>query len=304
MLQSELNTLIAAYAGGRAVTLPSAASYRDCVEAVLDHARAPEVLGELDHWRAQPWEHCVDLPLDGPAPTADTPGRWISRHWPMSGPDVRTLVTRLPGQLGVDLSDVVLAAVAETLTRQSGGGLAVRTVHHGRNLRRAGPDPGSRVPVLPRRSARTVGWLSTFGGVALLPRTDPDAARYLRGVGAQLTAAPNRGTGLSLLRYLTPPGGHTDLVTRVWRQAQVLFNFGGVGTRPAGDEVLGVADEEIGHRPDPMEPRLSLHIRGYAADDTLTIMWDHDPWSRTESTITALAEQTEKNLLGYVADLA
>lgn len=303
ILQSELNTLIAAHAAGTAVHLPSAAPYRDVVEAVVDYARSPEVLDELDHWRAQPWSHCADLPLDQPAHTPDTARRWTSLHWPMSGPEVRTLLNRLPRELGVDVSDVVLAAVAETLTRQSHGGLCVRTVHHGRSLRRAGAEPGSRVPVLPRRSARTVGWLSTFGCLVLLPRTESDPAHYLRRVGDCATAAPNRGTGLSLLRHLTPPGGHTHLVSQLWQREQVMFNFGGMGTRPAGDEVLGVADEAIGHRPDPMERRLSLHIRAHTSDDTLTIMWDYDPWLRHEQTITMLAEQTEKNLLSYLTDL-
>jgi hypothetical protein len=297
LLQSELDSLLAGSTAGTAVRLPSAARYQDCVEAVADYARSPEVLDELDHWRRQPWESIVDLPRDGPAHTPYTARQWTTVRSTMRGPEVPALTQRLPGVLGVDLTDIILAGVAETLTRCSGGTIGVRTVHHGRNLRRG--DAGARVPVLPRRAARTVGWLSTFGFLIVEPRTEPDPGDYLRRVAAAATAAPNRGTGLCLLRHVTPPGAHTELVTRIWRREQAMFNFGAMGTRPADDEVLGVADEAIGHRPDPLEPRLPLHIRAHTAGDELTVLWDYDPWVRREETVAALAEQCREALVSY-----
>jgi len=301
LVQSELDHQLAALTAGRSVVAPRAAAYRDCVEAVADYARSPEVMDELEHWTAQPWPECADLPLDRPSHTPDTARRWTALRWPMGGPEIGALLHRLPARIGVDVTDIVLAGVTETLTGASGGPLCLRVVHHGRNLRRSGPGATDRVPVLPRRAARTVGWLSTFGYLVLRPRTEPDPAEYLRRVGACAVAAPNRGTGMSLLRHLTPPGPHTDLVTRMWRREQVMFNFGGMGTRPA-DEVLGDADEAIGHRPDPMESRLSLHIRAHTAGDELTIMWDYDPMLRHPETVAALAEQTEKTLRGYAVE--
>lgn len=296
-LQSELDTLLAAHATGTETRIPRGAAYRDCVEAMIEYGHSADLLGELDHWRDQPWGHCVDLPTDFPPHTPDTPRLWTTLQSRLGGVDAHTLAQRLPGVLGVDLDDIVLAAVAETLTTWSGGALCLQNVHHGRTLKR-GPD--ARVPVLPPRAQRTVGWFSMHGCLVVPPRTETDPGDYIRRVRDGATAAPNRGAGLTPLRWTTPAGAHTELLTRGWQAAQILYNFGGLGGRPATDRVLGVADEATGHRADPLEPHRQLHVRANYAGDELLINWDYDLRLRSPQTIAKLADRCQETLLSYL----
>lgn len=320
LIQSGLEVLLGTPAGTAPGPAPRAAAYRECVDATVDYASSAELADELGHWAAQPWESCVPLPADHPGHTPETVRGWTTLRTPLRGPEVETLTRRLPAVLGIDLSDILLAAVSEALTAWSGGALSVRAVHHGRTLRRAagstpglpagGAGPGSRsggptpsTPVLPKRAARTVGWFSTFGYLALRPRTEPDPADYLRRVRDQATAPPNRGAGLALLRWTRPSGPHSELAGRIWRSAQIMFNFGAVGGRPGGDELLGATDEAFGHRPDPLEPRLPLHVRANVAGDEVIVNWDYDPRLRRAETIAAVAERCRQTLYEYATKL-
>lgn len=296
-IQSELDTLLAGHATGADIRIPRGAAYRDCVEAMIEYAHSADLLRELDHWRDQPWQHCVDLPTDFPPHTPDTLRLWTTLQVRLGGVDAPALAQRVPAVLGVDLDDIVLAAVAETLTTWSGGALCLQNVHHGRTLKR-GPD--ARAAVLPPRAQRTVGWFSMHGCLVVPPRTEADPGAYIRRVRDGATAAPNRGAGLTPLRWTTPAGEHTDLVTQGWQAAQILYNFGGIGGRPATDRVLGVADEATGHRADPLEPRRQLHVRAFYAADELFINWDYDPRLRSPQTIAKLADQCQETLSSYV----
>ncbi|MFY1674524.1 condensation domain-containing protein [Plantactinospora sp. WMMB334] len=298
LVQSGLEVLLGTPPGTAPGPAPRAAAYRECVDATVDYASSAELADELDHWAAQPWESCVPLPADHPGHTPETVRGWTTLRTSMRGPEVETLTRRVPAVLGIDLSDILLAAVSEALTAWSGGALSVRAVHHGRTLRRA-----TGTPVLPRRAARTVGWFSTFGCLALRPRTEPDPADYLRRVRDQATAPPNRGAGLALLRWTRPPGAHRELAGRIWRSAQIMFNFGAVGGRLGGDEILGATDEAFGHRPDPLEPRLPLHVRANVAGDEVIVNWDYDPRLRRAETIAAVAERCRRTLYEYATKL-
>lgn len=296
-IQSDLDTLLAAHATGGQTRMPRGAAYRDCVEAMVDYSRSADLRRELDHWRAQPWQDCADLPTDYPAHTADTPRSWTTLQVRLGGADAHALAQRLPAALGVDLDDIVLAAVAETLTTWSGGALCLQNVHHGRTLKR---DPDARVPVLPPRAQRTVGWFSVHGCLVVPPRTEGDPADYLRRVRQCATAPPNRGAGITPLRWTTPVGEHTELLTQAWRSAQILYNFGGLGGRLDADRVLGVADEATGHRADPLEPHRQLHVRASYGGDDLTMNWDYDARLRSPQTIAKLADQCHERLTSYL----
>jgi hypothetical protein len=296
-LQSELDNLLRMRASGAAGGLPRAAPYRDCVAAVLDYANSADLLGELDHWRAQPWRDCVELPADAPRYRTDSIRRWTTMRSVVSTADAQALVQRLPAALGVELEDVVMAALAETLTDWAGGAVCLQTVNHGRALKR-----DAMTQVLPPRAARTVGWLSTHGCLVVRPRTEGDPADYVRRVRDCATAAPNRGAGMTMLRWSTSPGAHTELVTQAWQAAQAVFNFGGQGMR-ALDGPLGATDEATGHRADPLEPKPALYLRANAKHGEVAINWDYDPQLRSPRTIAALAERCQEALSTYLYKL-
>ncbi|MBF9130103.1 hypothetical protein I0C86_14210 [Plantactinospora sp. S1510] len=291
IVADDLAIALAALRAQEPVQLPRTAGFAECAEALHDYA-ARDLRDEWGYWDALPWRTAVRLPA-GPY---DRPANAV-RLW-------RTTTARSPSGASAQGRDPVapevvgLGAVGAVLTEWAGGRVWIQVMHHGRNLVSA---PGGR-PILPPRAWRTVGWFAT-AGLRLLPAYQGlDVGAYLDALAAE-TPAPNHGLGLCLMRWLTPTAATTPMVSRIWADSRVVFDYSSLrsGGTDTGDGIREATEQVKGYY-DLLEARSDLYVRVRNLGDQLSIHWDHDPTVYPLETIGRLASRGDELLRAHAGE--
>lgn len=285
IIGGDLETAFQALRQGDAPVLGAHARLADCIETLHEFAQG-DLEAEQDYWDSLPWRETASLPAqDVPA---NTMRLWETRT---TETDLSKLpgIERLSGSEGPnDPERILLACVADALTRSSGGSVWGKVMNHGRDLRN--PSTGTRI--LPFGVWRTVGWFAT-SGIHLFPARDGlSVAEYIEQMVSRMDQVPNRGVGLSLLRWLRPVQNRAPAIDAIWSSTAFLFDYRGVSRARAenGALVETWSKNTLGNYHDLGEPRLPLHVRGRLRSDSLRIAWDFDPLRSDTSWIADVAE--------------
>ncbi|OKJ93018.1 non-ribosomal peptide synthetase [Amycolatopsis sp. CB00013] len=250
-----LPDLRSAYEG--AALEPVTTSYRHWARRLAAQARDERTVAETGRWLAL---------LDGAEPAVDlSVGKTHSWSATLSGAVADDLLTRLPNAFHCGIQDVLLAGLADAVTRLRGtGALLVDVEGHGRE---AADDEDL---------LRTVGWFTSVHPV----RFDVSSGNLLKTAKEQIRAVPGDGLGYGLLRYLNPETGARLAESP---SAQIGFNYLGRTSlsakdrawQPAGEGPLGGGPDMILAHPvevgaevqdTPEGPRLGLAIDGRDVD--------------------------------------
>ncbi|HEX8696632.1 MAG TPA: amino acid adenylation domain-containing protein [Longimicrobium sp.] len=190
VLLEDLETAYGQAARGEPVALPAkTTSFREWAHRLAALAAADEVRREAEWWLSRPWERAADLPADHPAGENTEAGlRTVTVE--LDEAETRALLQEVPPVYGTRVDDVLLAALARSVSRWTGAGaVALELEGHGREELFEGVD-----------LSRTVGWFTAAFPVVLEvpPGDDGD---LLRAVKEQLRAIPRKGLGWGLLRH-------------------------------------------------------------------------------------------------------
>jgi amino acid adenylation domain-containing protein/non-ribosomal peptide synthase protein (TIGR01720 family) len=236
ILLQDLETLCEQLEKGAPPALPAkTTSFKQWAERLVEHARSGALQAEARHWREPGEPGVASLPPDHPEGTnleADASSYAVS----LDERETRTLLQDVPSAYRTQIGDVLLTALAETLSDWTGArGAVVDLEGHGREEIVDGVD-----------LSRTVGWFTATYPVRLdLPATR-EAGERLKSVKESLRRVPGRGIGYGLLRHLAGD----DAVAAELRRApppQVIFNYLGQFDQTWADGGrFGPAQEHVG----------------------------------------------------------
>ncbi|MET9883268.1 amino acid adenylation domain-containing protein [Streptomyces sp. NPDC006430] len=278
--------------------LPAATTtYLRWARKLEELANSDELLTELNVWSQPELRRPTALPPGkprasaGPGETGTTAdARTVETV--LDATDTEALLRRVRGVRETRVDDVLLAALALTITRWNGENQLLVDVHgHGRE------DLFDDVDV-----SRSVGWFTSLYPVAVPVPADRDPARLLAGISTQRRRITRGGVGFGLLRYMRTHGDTGTLAALP--SPPVSFNYlGGQKDQDGGGQflLLPLPDTPGELRSPRGARRHVLEITASIRDSTLRMTWTY-PGGRYDSlTMRRLAEDhlTEvRNLIG------
>ncbi|UFP93833.1 non-ribosomal peptide synthetase [Gloeobacter morelensis] len=281
ILLEDLETACGQLGRGEPLHLPSkTSSFRQWAEHLQAYARSGPLLSELDFWLSRPYHRVSSVPVDW-TDGENTAATARSVAVALSAERTALLLQAVPRAYRTEINDVLLASLAQGLSRWTGASAVLVTLEgHGREDLFDGVD-----------LSRTVGWFTTLFPVLLEVDRQADPGRQLLMVKQQLRALPQRGIGYGLLRYLAEAGPALQRL-RTLPVAEVRFNYLGQFDQVlAGSALLARAREPVG-------PTRALHgrrshlldINGFILEGRLHLEWTYSEQVHRRSTVMGQAE--------------
>jgi non-ribosomal peptide synthase protein (TIGR01720 family) len=284
VLLEDLQTVHRQLVRGLAVSLPaSTAAYKAWSGHLHGWVRSPAADAELPYWRAQAAAH-PDLPRDDPSAPHLVRDRAAAS---MQLDDALTaqLLRAAPAAYGAGIDDLLLAALARTITAWTGRADTLITMEgHGREGDAADVD-----------LSRTVGWFTSAYPVRLAGGDLP-LAQSVGAVSAALRAVPGKGVGFGALRHLHPDPAVRQALAAA--RPRITFNylgqfdqtFGGASSLALATEPVGLERGGEGVLPNWLE------VIGQVYEGRLSMRFIHSTAAYRPETMARLAE-------GYRAEL-
>ncbi|HEU0078852.1 MAG TPA: condensation domain-containing protein, partial [Longimicrobiaceae bacterium] len=246
ILLEDLETAHAQLSRGEAVRLPAkTTSWQSWAERLAEQTHSEAIAAEAGYWLEQSRRAAAPLPVDDAA-GENTAAQAQSVSVKLGETETEALLRKVPQAYRTQIDDVLLTALARTLTRWTGGvRVRVDLEGHGREEERVeGAD-----------LSRTVGWFTAVYPVVLEAPAEVGAA--LKAVKEQLRAVPGKGMGYGLLRWLS--GAEVGEELSGASEAQVGFNYlGQFDGMASGEAFFGFAEESAGAWSDEGTPRRHL----------------------------------------------
>ncbi|WP_163997839.1 non-ribosomal peptide synthase/polyketide synthase, partial [Pyxidicoccus caerfyrddinensis] len=283
-LLEDLATAYAQLQRGQPVALPpKSTSFKAWAEKLHTFARSEELARELPYWVEQGRAQVPALPVDM-AGAANTLASARVVQVSLDAEETRLLLQETPAAWRAHINDVLLAALADSLTRWTGQPrLRVELEGHGREALFEDVD-----------LSRTVGWFTATYPVVLDVSGASTLGDRLRAVRDSLRRLPRRGVGHGLLRHLA--GEAQARALKEAPRAQVLFNYLGQFDQVGGTQGAALpfapTREPTGALWSPQGERGHLlEVNGYVFEGRLTLGWTYSEAVHRQETVQALAAQ-------------
>jgi amino acid adenylation domain-containing protein/non-ribosomal peptide synthase protein (TIGR01720 family) len=281
ILVADLQTTYLQAVSGEELRLSSkSTSINEWAESLERYAQSGELATELDHWATLSKKHIPPLRVD----FRDRENREIDRRLlssALSREDTRALLQDVPKFHHTEINDVLIAALAQTLSTWTGNNtLLIDLEGHGRE------------PFDPEIDlSGTVGWFTTLHPVFLQIQPGSSWETLLRYVGDQLRVTPNNGLGYGVLKYLGDE--QTSVLLRDGTDAEVCFNYLGQVRQPSGDHAqFSFASESSGETSNEWGKRAYLiDINCIVAGDRFGVKWAYSRNIHLSETIEELAQR-------------
>ncbi len=287
ILLEDLESACAQIEDGGPVRLPAkSTSFQHWAHRLGEHARSEDFAAEAARWTIG--RPAAAIPADHErGPNTQESVRTVDVTLPADVTDA--LVRRVPSAYRTEINDVLLTALARTLTEWTGGRDALVEVEgHGREPLFDDVD-----------LSRTVGWFTTLVPVGL---TLPDGGWdvRLKAVKEQVRGALRGGIGHGLARHLRAgtadalaaepsPGLSFNYLGRMDRQRIAARRFTEAGDPP-------------GSTRDPLCVRpVLIEVNAEIRDDVLLLSWSYSQNRHEDATVRRLAERYVAFLTELVA---
>ncbi|MBW4490245.1 MAG: amino acid adenylation domain-containing protein [Trichocoleus desertorum ATA4-8-CV12] len=285
ILLEDFQTAYAQLQRQQPIQLPAkTTSFQQWGEALQTYARSQTLQQEQAFWLNQAQQAQQDdlsLPVDDPS-GENTVGRSQTVTVTLTPDETQTLLRDLPTKHQVQIQEVLLTALTQTLTNWTGqSALWLDLEGHGRE------------ELFEELSlSRTVGWFT-----AIFPRLlhykSQNALSLLKSIQTQLRQVPNNGIGYGILRYLSQ-ASELQAVS----PPQVCFNY--LGQTDATFNTASLfrpAQESSGASRSPQGERSHLlEINSIIADGQLRVHWTFSNAIHQPKTIESLTQQFQANL--------
>ncbi|MEV4706170.1 amino acid adenylation domain-containing protein [Actinoplanes sp. NPDC049316] len=254
IIAEDLGTALAQLAAGREVKLPAkTTSWQSWARRISAHVRSEAVRSQRAYWSQVLGEPAGALPSDLTAePSADTEAAARTVTVSLNADETEALMTAASGPLGARPAEVLLTALARTLTGWTGA------ARHVVEVERDGREPLSEEVDL----SRTVGPFRCTHPVALPGAASPEAS--LKAVKESLRAVPDGGIGWPA----------QDLESGAW----LGFAYRGSAPGPLGGDASPRA-----LRAYPIE------VRAGVSGTDLVVQWGYSPARHHRETVAGLA---------------
>ncbi|TAN35324.1 MAG: amino acid adenylation domain-containing protein, partial [Verrucomicrobia bacterium] len=277
ILQEDLHTAYRQYLAGQTIRLPAkTSSFKAWSERLTSYAHSDGPVAELKVWEALP---DLSLPVDNPA-GANLLDSQQNVTISFDTEETHALLREVPSAYNTRINDVLLTALALTLTEWTGNlEQLVDLEGHGRAALFDDID-----------LSRTVGWFTSLHPIVLsLPdKHSSDLGASLKAVKEQLRTIPNEGIGYGLLSEL---GGHK------LAKGDILFNYLGRFEQDMDAGLFRMANETTGSDINLKGRREHLiDINGAVSQDQLSLNWSYSADCYRTETIERLALSYKNHL--------
>jgi amino acid adenylation domain-containing protein/non-ribosomal peptide synthase protein (TIGR01720 family) len=278
---------------GEAVQLPpKTISFKRWAERLVEYARTSELEGEAAYWLNDCDSKPGRLPVDldgGPNTEASTQTVSVA----LNEEETRALLRDVPAACNARIDELLLSALAQTLSPWAGGAVPVDIEGHGREEVFEGRD-----------TSRTVGWFTSIFPVRLeaVGEEGKAANASLKRVKEQLRGVPQRGIGYGVLRYLRGDASVREQLRNL-PHPEVSFNYlGQLDQVFSRSRLFKQTTQEIGPTRDPQgRRRYLLEIKGSIINRRLQLSWSYSENFHRRNTIEKLAWEFMAGLTSLIA---
>ncbi|EJL20546.1 amino acid adenylation enzyme/thioester reductase family protein,thioester reductase-like protein [Brevibacillus sp. BC25] len=282
-------------AAGQEVKLPAkTTSYKEWADELERYANSDALQNEKKYWMSKCSVDSAQLPVDVTDDGENTEATTKSVSATLTSEETKALLQNVPQAYRTQINDVLLTALAKSLTRWTGNrSVFVNVEGHGRE------ELSERIDL-----SRTIGWFTSMYPVHLQWDETFSVGKALLMTKEELRAIPNKGLGYGVLRYLHADQNIVDEISCI--QAQVLFNYmGKIDQIVDGDSLFGWAPESSGSNLSPDAERHHLiDVNSVVAGEQLHVTWRYSEKIHLESTITAVAKDFMDALREIIAHCA
>ncbi len=262
-------------------------SFKEWAERLAEYGRSAEVEREVGYWLSEQRRRVKRLPVDHEGENTEASAQTFTVEF--GEEETRQLMQEVPRAYRTQLSEVLLAALAEAVSRWSGqSGVLVEVEGHGREESLVG---GVDL-------TRTVGWFTSIYPVLLEVGGGP--GQTLKRVKEQMRGAPGGGLSYGLLRYL----GREEVVEKLRQhpRSEICFNF--MSWFGGATDQFALTDDShasLGPSRDPNGRRsYLLEVNGIAVGGRIQISWTYSENLHSRATIEALVDHFMSGLRSLI----
>ncbi|AGC43390.1 polyketide synthase type I [Myxococcus stipitatus DSM 14675] len=242
-------------------------SFKQWSERLSEEASAESLRKEEATWLSGPWASVTKLPSERVS------GSIRTHVVTMNPEETRVLGERVAGTYRADLAEALLAALARSLSKWTGGQTQLIDFTQDARAALEGLD-----------LSRTVGCFDATAPLLLGVPASGDAAETLKGVKERVRQLPRKGLGHGLLRE----GKHADLAEKLRAQPKAEVSFRHLGTElPAEAAPFTATGRAVSER------RASSHlleVESFVAGGQLQVRLSHDSGAISEATLGKVTE--------------
>lgn len=286
MVQDLQSALQQVAKGNKPTFPPKTTSFQEWALQLGAYATSDTLVAEQPYWLDPDRSGIGRFPVDQGIQSHDRQSSFIHKV-SLSREETLRLIQNVPVDHGITVQNVLVTALALTLSRWSGlTRILIDLEGHGRE----------EIVGTPINHSRTVGWFtSCYPAVIELEGMLDHPADALQSVAGQIAAIPNKGIGYGVLRYLSPDAQLRDALAAL-PGAEVAFNYTGLGSRGEGRNASPPPTEQPG-RPlgqialSQSDKRSRLHrfeIVAGVAMGALTVRWGYSRDNYAHGTIELL----------------
>jgi non-ribosomal peptide synthase protein (TIGR01720 family) len=268
-------------------------SFKRWAERLQAHAASDAVKAEAGFWTDTRYARAARLPADQRS-GANTLASGRTVVVSLGPEETRALQQEVPQTYHAQPSDLLLTALAQTLTRWCGAAFLFHSEGPGRETLLEGVE-----------LTRTVGWFAELFPTLLELKQDETPGQALKSVKEQLRQVPNWGTGYGLLRYLSDDAGLRERL-RGFPRPEVFVSF-----RPSSDNATAahslfeVVPRSVPSGADAQQARsYLLEIKVFDAGGYLQSEWTYSENVHRRETVEQLADDFLEALRALIAHSA
>ena len=288
ILLDDLELLLNSISQGQQPSLgQKGSSYRQWYQALEQYGKSRGLLSQTAYWQ-NTVQNYQPLPQDtsykGKAKSSDT-GSFSIR---LNADQTKRLLQEVPRVYHTEINDILLCALAGTLTTWSGNKKVVIGLEgHGREAIGEGID-----------TSRTVGWFTSLYPVLLETGTVKEPGEQIKTIKEQLRRIPVRGLGYGVLKYINKEASLQD--AQPW---DIIFNYLGQLDNVVNESKWFTGSNESSGAAisEGYETSEKLSVNCFVQSGELLLNWTYSGLHYEAATIRRLAEEYLSGLEELIA---
>jgi non-ribosomal peptide synthase protein (TIGR01720 family) len=290
LLLEDLHTALEQRTAGRPAALPpKTTSFQIWSQEVQNYAAQAGAASAANYWLSDRFRQAQQLPRDfevDKARNTSESGEIVVEQ--LDEGETRSLLEDVPGVYHTQINDVLLTALAQTLTEWLQESSVLFSLEgHGREALFDGVN-----------ITRTVGWFTSVFPVRLEVSARRDLGQTLLSIKEQLRSLPDNGVGYGILKYSAEYRHEFE----AFPEPEILFNYLGRRDHTLADlKLFELAADSVGEMRFPLDRRAYLiEVNCFIKDGCFQSVWNYSRHFHTEKTIQRLAERYHQALLDII----
>ncbi|MBK8552375.1 MAG: amino acid adenylation domain-containing protein [Ignavibacteria bacterium] len=288
ILLEDLEMLISGFKGGGKTDLgKKTGSYRQWYETLENYGKSRRLNSQLEYWE-KIISSMNSLPADKKYDGVITAKDITHHKMSLDSETTRRLIQDVPKAYHTEINDILLSALAKTLSEWSGSDkVTIGMEGHGRENIEEGID-----------TTRTIGWFTTHYPVMLEINALSEEGSIIKSVKEQLRQVPDKGLGFGVLKYINKIS-----FLKSAPQPDIIFNYLGQSDNVLNaSQWFALAGETGGsERSEKFVVDNKISLSGIVQSGELMFDWRYSQKNYDLETIERIADQFQTNLKSLIS---